>query len=268
MSRLAVRSVRHSSSLPVIDAVSSALIDTLAKYAANPANTAHVGILLLQPVTGQVSGATFNTGAVPEIVSGNLNASCDQDPAEFAFGDWQIVDGVRASFLAAWPATDSGLATSHGRSRGDVAQSPDLYHLQCGTGARPGRSPALGHAGCATGVSRFRHELEAAMARSRVGGADRRTAALPLRPASSLRFPIGLARHSAGAPCAIQRTAFRVRGADRLGAGLRVSAALWPAAGRIHRLQEPRGPLVPIQLDTDRWAGASGGSGTGVAGRA
>jgi hypothetical protein len=66
-------------------------------------------VLLLQPVTVQASGTDVDTGPAPFIVSGNLNASCDQDPDEYAFQDWQIVDGVRL-VMVAWPSTPSSLA--------------------------------------------------------------------------------------------------------------------------------------------------------------
>ncbi len=41
-------------------------------YIGNPSNTSHVGVLLLQPITGEVSGASVNTGTTPVVVSGNL----------------------------------------------------------------------------------------------------------------------------------------------------------------------------------------------------
>jgi hypothetical protein len=72
-------------------------------------NTTNAGVLLLQPITGQVPGSAVDTGALPMIVSGNLEASCDQDPEEYAFEDWQIVDGVRL-VMVAWPTTPAGPA--------------------------------------------------------------------------------------------------------------------------------------------------------------
>ncbi|MGA7240822.1 MAG: hypothetical protein WBY44_34380 [Bryobacteraceae bacterium] len=96
-------------SLQVIDPLNGSVIAAFADYAKNPANTAFAGILLLQPVTGQVSGASVDTGTGPIVVSGNLNASCGQDPQEYAFEDWQIVDGVRL-VLVAWPGSPATLA--------------------------------------------------------------------------------------------------------------------------------------------------------------
>jgi hypothetical protein len=96
-------------SLQVIDPLAGSVIAAFPDYAKNSANTAFAGILLLQPVTGQVSGATFDTGTGPIVVSGNLNASCGQDPAEYAFEDWQIVDGVRL-VLVAWPSSPTAFA--------------------------------------------------------------------------------------------------------------------------------------------------------------
>ena len=77
---------------------------TVADYIKLPGNNSLVGILLLQPVLAQATGATLDTGASPLIVSGNLNASCDQDPDENAFADLQIVDAVRLVFVP-WPAS-------------------------------------------------------------------------------------------------------------------------------------------------------------------
>ena len=94
-------------SLQVIDPLTGSPIAAFPDYAGDPANTAFAGVLVLQPVTGQVSGAQLNSGTGPIFVSGNLGASCGQDPAEYAFEDFQIVDGVRL-VLVAWP---SGSAT-------------------------------------------------------------------------------------------------------------------------------------------------------------
>jgi hypothetical protein len=68
----------------------------------DPTNSTYAGILLLQPVVAQVSGQMLDTGTGPIEVSGNLGASCDQDPAEYAFEDWQIADAVRLVYLP-WP---------------------------------------------------------------------------------------------------------------------------------------------------------------------
>lgn len=97
------------SQLQVIDPQSGSVIDTFPNYSKNASNTAYAGVLLLQPVTVQASGAQLDTGPAPFIVSGNLNASCDQDPDEYAFQDWQIVDGVRL-VMVAWPFTPASLA--------------------------------------------------------------------------------------------------------------------------------------------------------------
>jgi hypothetical protein len=96
----------HLGSLLVIDPLTAAFIDTFPNFSKNPANTTFTGVLLLQPTTAQVPGSAVDTGALPVIVSGNLEASCDQDPEEFAFEDFQIVDGVRL-VLVAWPSSTS-----------------------------------------------------------------------------------------------------------------------------------------------------------------
>ena len=66
-------------------------------------------MLLLQAIVADVAGSAVDTGSANLIVSGNLEASCDQDPAENAFGDQQIVDGVRL-VLATWPSATASLA--------------------------------------------------------------------------------------------------------------------------------------------------------------
>ena len=105
-----VRPLRTSlSSLEVIEPQFGSPIALFPDYAADPANQSHAGVLLLQPIVGQVSGSSVDTGTLPIIVSGNLDASCDQDPLEYAFEDWQIADGVRL-VLVAWPSTPAALA--------------------------------------------------------------------------------------------------------------------------------------------------------------
>jgi hypothetical protein len=95
-------------SLLVVDPQKGSKIDTFANYSQNPANKTFAGVLLLQPITMQAPGSAVDSGALPVIVSGNLAASCDQDPEEFAFDDFQIVDGVRL-VMVAWPATPASL---------------------------------------------------------------------------------------------------------------------------------------------------------------
>jgi hypothetical protein len=66
------------------------------------------GVLLLRPVVAQVSGQQMDTGGLPAIVSGNLGASCSQDPLEFPFDDWQIADAYQLVFFP-WPAGAASL---------------------------------------------------------------------------------------------------------------------------------------------------------------
>jgi hypothetical protein len=74
---------------------------TLTAWQANKASP-FAGILLLRPVVAQVSGQQMDTGGLPLIVSGNLGASCSQDPLEFPFDDWQIADAFQLVFFP-WP---------------------------------------------------------------------------------------------------------------------------------------------------------------------
>lgn len=96
-------------SLEVIDPLTGNDIAAFPAYTQNAAHTTYAGVLLLQPITAQANGASLDTGASPLIVSGNLGASCDQDPEEYAFEDWQIVDGVRL-VMVAWPSGSVPLA--------------------------------------------------------------------------------------------------------------------------------------------------------------
>jgi hypothetical protein len=60
------------------------------------------GFLVLQPIVAQLNGADLDTAPTSQLVSGNLEASCDQDPSEYAFQDQEIVDGCRLAFVP-WP---------------------------------------------------------------------------------------------------------------------------------------------------------------------
>ncbi|MGA8534051.1 MAG: hypothetical protein WB615_08085, partial [Candidatus Tumulicola sp.] len=103
------------STLAVIDSATGLAIadpDTLLKadfrsYAAD-AGGLPAGVFVLQPIVAQVNGQTFDDGSGPLEVSGNLNASCDQDPEEYAFEDWQTADGLQLVFVP-WPAADATL---------------------------------------------------------------------------------------------------------------------------------------------------------------
>ncbi len=95
------------SGLAVIDGQSGAYVADFKSYTAPSQPWA--GVLLLQAVVADVPGSAVDTGSGNIVVSGNLDASCDQDPSEYAFGDSQIVDGARL-FLATWPSTPATLA--------------------------------------------------------------------------------------------------------------------------------------------------------------
>lgn len=97
----------HLSTLTVIDPVTGTDLYTFRQSVGDPTNSTYAGILLLQPVVAQVSGQQLDTGSLPTIVSGNLGASCAQDPQEYAFEDWQIADAVRLVYFP-WPAGVAG----------------------------------------------------------------------------------------------------------------------------------------------------------------
>ena len=65
-------------------------------------------MFLLQPIVADVTGSVVDTGSDNLIVSGNLGASCDQDPTEDAFDDSQIVDAARL-VLVTWPSSPASL---------------------------------------------------------------------------------------------------------------------------------------------------------------
>lgn len=88
--------------LTIVDAVSQDGSISFHDFVRSNATT-YAGILILQPVKAEVSGENLDTSADPIYVSGNLGASCDQDPDEYAFEDSQIADAVRLVFLP-WPA--------------------------------------------------------------------------------------------------------------------------------------------------------------------
>ena len=71
------------------------------------------GILLLQPIIVETNGAAIDTGSSSMLVSGNLEASCDPDPDEYAFQDLTIVDGCRLAFLR-WPTFGNAVALPPG----------------------------------------------------------------------------------------------------------------------------------------------------------
>lgn len=76
---------------------------------ATASTSGNAGILLLQPLVVKVNGATLDTAPTSMLVSGNLNASCDPDPSEYAFQDLDIVDGCRLGFLP-WPTFGNAIA--------------------------------------------------------------------------------------------------------------------------------------------------------------
>lgn len=97
------------STVPVVDPVSGNVMKAFKDYAADTANTSYAGVFVLQPILGQLTGPQLDTGTGNLVVSGMMTASCDTDPAEYAFEDWQIVDGVRL-VLVAWPSSPATLA--------------------------------------------------------------------------------------------------------------------------------------------------------------
>jgi hypothetical protein len=91
------------SSLAVVDAATGTRRNlTVRQIMADPTNTSYAGILVVQPVIAEVSGQFLDSGG-PLVVSGNLGASCGQDPAEYAFEDWQIADAVQLVYVS-WPS--------------------------------------------------------------------------------------------------------------------------------------------------------------------
>jgi len=103
-----VRPLRTTlSSLAVLDGDTGNRVADFKNFTAPAA--AWAGIFLLQPIVAELAGSALDTGTSNLIVSGNLAASCDQDPTEDAFDDSQIVDGARL-VLVTWPTAPASLA--------------------------------------------------------------------------------------------------------------------------------------------------------------
>lgn len=92
------------SGLAVIDGVSgAALASAFSAFKPPLAGQPWAGVLLLQGVLAAVPGSEVDTG-FSNVVSGNLDASCGQDPTEYSFSDPQIVDAAQLVFVT-WPST-------------------------------------------------------------------------------------------------------------------------------------------------------------------
>ena len=91
------------SGLAVLDGTSG--LQTADLFGSYPAGSLQqtAGVLLLREVLAAVPGSEVDNGPSEIVVSGNLAASCDQDPAENAFGDPQIVDAAQLVFVT-WPS--------------------------------------------------------------------------------------------------------------------------------------------------------------------
>jgi hypothetical protein len=88
--------------LLVVDAVTGLPVKNFVDLKKDPAVQGGVFVLLLQPVTGKVTGDEINTGQPSVEVCGDLDCSCTRDPELYAFEDWELVDGCRL-VLARWP---------------------------------------------------------------------------------------------------------------------------------------------------------------------
>ena len=93
------------STLSVIDSITGVQItdphtDLPANFQGYMAGTSvpPVGLSVLQPIAAEANGSMFDQGTGPLEVSTNLNASCDRDPQEYAFEDWQVVEAVIIPF--------------------------------------------------------------------------------------------------------------------------------------------------------------------------
>ncbi len=96
--------------LQVVDGITGEPVRSLHDLKADESATrGGVFVLVLLPVSGKATGAEINTGAAPIEVTGDLSASCRRDPDQYAFEDWEIVDGAQLA-LAAWPNPANALA--------------------------------------------------------------------------------------------------------------------------------------------------------------
>ncbi len=94
--------------LPVIDSATGAVIGDFNVFTADAANNNFALIAVLQPIVGEATGQEINTVSDITKVAGDFSASCDRDPEEYAFEDWQIVEGARL-VLVAWPTQPPAL---------------------------------------------------------------------------------------------------------------------------------------------------------------
>lgn len=99
--------------LLVVDGVTGADVKSLPDLKKDAGVKGGAYVLLLQPVTGKVTGSAINTGAPSVEVCGDLSCSCTRDPEGYAFEDWELVDGARL-VLARWPDLPASLKLPDG----------------------------------------------------------------------------------------------------------------------------------------------------------
>jgi len=101
--------------LPVINPITGGPLTTgeAIKTLADTKNDASVKggiyVLLLLPVTGKATGEEIDKNRGPNEISGTLDSSCLRDPEDYAFEDWELVDGTQL-VLASWPDMPASLS--------------------------------------------------------------------------------------------------------------------------------------------------------------
>ena len=257
-------------SIPVIDPQLGSVIAAFPDYVKNASITTYAGVLLLQPITGQVSGTSVDTGTGPIVVSGNLDASCDQDPEEYAFEDWQIVDGVRL-VMVAWPATPATLAIPASSPAASWRNRLVYTVFQAEMGLAPDDQLPWNLLGLPVGLIGFDNTWKAQFVdRSAVV----RTGGLPRS-----RYVLPADAGGGGEPLLIQPALAQARVLqfnEQINAmpaltnfvpAFALYSAVWRAARLGDGLQPAGGPLVSVELDGPGGTGTSGRDRNGAAWR-
>ncbi len=90
--------------------------------AAATATTPRAGIFVLEPITVQFAGNPAGSATDVIDITAQLLTSPDRDPDEYAFEDWQTMDGCRLVFYP-WPSDKIPLPASDALFRNRLAHS-------------------------------------------------------------------------------------------------------------------------------------------------
>jgi hypothetical protein len=94
---------------------------TFSQWAAGDSNQARAGVFVLRPIRYSISGQRDDTGGIVEITD-ELLTSPDRDPDDYAYEDWQTIDGCRLIFFP-WPIDVIPLPASDALTRNHLANA-------------------------------------------------------------------------------------------------------------------------------------------------